>query len=88
MPLDVISVQGSPVLLLKFQMAPSVKVKNDWKYTSTPFLCLRGVDRNMFFFFLLSPITEIKGLNKCIFFTNGSNVFIWPLLRGKCVPSG
>jgi len=64
-PHNVISALGSPVPLLKFQMAPTVKVKNELSYNSTPSTYVRGVDRDMLF--LLSPITELKGRNKCIF---------------------
>jgi hypothetical protein len=30
----------------------SAKIKNEWRYTSTPPICLHGVDRNNFTFFL------------------------------------
>jgi hypothetical protein len=46
---------GSLVPLLKLQMAPSVKVKNEWSYTSTPSTRVRGVDRDVIFYFHLSP---------------------------------
>jgi hypothetical protein len=61
---NLISTQCSPVTLLKFQMTPSDKVKNEWNYTCKPSICLSGVDWDLF---LLSPITEPKDLNNCIF---------------------
>jgi hypothetical protein len=46
-PHNAISVQGSPVPLLKFQMAPSVKVKNERSYNSTLSTCVPGVYMDM-----------------------------------------
>jgi len=37
---------------------PSVEVKNEWSYTSTPAICLCGVDRDSFSFFDLTQIVE------------------------------
>jgi hypothetical protein len=41
---------------------PAYKVKNEWRYTSTPPICVQGVDRDFFLYItvlLVIPIREV-----------------------------
>jgi hypothetical protein len=50
-----------------FLCPSSAEVKNEWSYTSTPCICLHGVDKENYIF--ITSVVCSQNLNLCVLFS-------------------